>query len=96
MKLETTSNRVVVEIIDESKMTDTGIFIAKIVEERTSKARVLFTGPGRKSKYGNILPMSVAAGDVVLYTTGAGRKMTMGNQEILILTEDDIVGLVDE
>lgn len=88
------NDRVLVARAGESDRTAGGIFIPQTALERPLKGRVLAVGPGAKDKKGRTRPLDVKPGDEVLYGKFAGTEVTVDGQELLILKEEDILGVV--
>lgn len=86
-------DRVLVSIEGESDKTPGGLYIPATVSERPTRGRVLALGPGRRNKKGQVRPLDVQAGDVVLFNSYAGTPVTLQGTEYLILREEDVLGI---
>ena len=79
----------------ETKSPSGLLFIAFDLEKQ-SQAEVIAVGPGRVTKKGITIPVSVKPGDKVVYTKGAGTPLKIDGKSVLLLREGDILGTVDE
>lgn len=87
-------DRLIVSFVAPSEVTAGGIIIPGTVSEAPNKGKVLAVGPGRRSKKGKLRPVDVKVGDEVIFPQHAGSKMTVQNTEILILREEEILGII--
>ena len=96
MTLQPLSNRVVIEPIEESKTTKSGIVIPDTAEkEKPMKGKVLFTGPGKYSEKGSLIPMAVKAGDMVLFKKYGPDEIELEGKKLLVGDEDDILAIIN-
>ena len=85
-------NRVVVRPADaEEQMSAGGIYIPDTAKEKPQEGEVVAVGPGRLTDDGNRVPMELAVGDAVVYSKYAGTEYKEGDDEYLVLREDDIL-----
>ena len=85
-------NRVVVKPVEgEEQMTSGGIYIPDTAKEKPQEGEVVAVGPGRLTDDGNRVPMELAVGDLVVYSKYAGTEYKEGEDEYLVLREDDIL-----
>ena len=97
VNLKPLADRVIVEPIEEQEMTAGGIVLPETAKEKPQKGQVLAVGPGKRDDQGNIIPMDVAVGDVVLYAKYGGTEVKLGtDQKVLVLRESDILAIVEE
>jgi chaperonin GroES len=87
-------DRLIVRIDRAEEKTSGGIIIPGSAGERPNRGEVVAAGPGRRNKRGQLRPLDVKAGDRVLFPQYAGTKITMNQQEFLILSEDEVLGIV--
>lgn len=87
-------DRLVVEVQGESDKTAGGLFIPGTVTNRPSRGIVLSVGRGKRSKKGQLRPMDVKVGDSVVFAEFAGVKTTLNNKEVLLLSEEEVLGIV--
>ena len=86
-------DRVVVQQDDGEIRTSSGFFIPDSLVDKTTGV-VLAVGPGRTNEKGVLIPLTVSAGDRIVFTGGAGVRVRVEGLDLLILTEDDIVGVM--
>lgn len=85
-------NRVVVQPSDaEEQMSAGGIYIPDTAKEKPQEGKVVAVGPGRLTDDGSRVPMELAVGDTVVYSKYAGTEYKEGEDEYLVLREDDIL-----
>jgi chaperonin GroES len=95
MKLVPLEDRVVVEIIEQEQVTPTGIVLPDTAKEKPSKGRVVAVGPGKYSEKGELLPMPVKSGDLVVFAKYAGTELKLDGEEYLVLRGmTDIIGII--
>jgi len=81
----------------EAVKTKGGIILPDSAQEKPRQGEVISVGPGALDKNGNTLPMSVKVGQTVLYSSYSGTQVEAGSsdEEFLILSEDDILGIIE-
>jgi chaperonin GroES len=95
MKLVPLEDRVVVKIIEQEQVTPTGIVLPDTAKEKPSKGRVVAVGPGKYSEKGDLLPMPVKEGDLVVFAKYAGTELKLDGEEYLVLRGlTDIIGVI--
>jgi len=95
MKIRPLQDRVIVERIDEEEKTAGGIIIPDTAKEKPQEGKVIAVGKGKLSDDGKVIPLSVKAGDKILFTKYAGSEVKLNGNEYLIMREDDILGIVE-
>lgn len=96
MKFKPLRDRVLVKYSDESEKTAGGLYIPDSAKEKPQKGEIVSVGAGRITDDGKLQPMTVKAGDIVLFDKYSGSKVTMDNEEYLIIREEDILGIVEK
>ncbi|MCS7245641.1 MAG: co-chaperone GroES [candidate division WOR-3 bacterium] len=96
MKIKPLGDRIVVERIEEEEVKKGGIIIPDTAKEKPQRGRVLAVGPGRKTEDGKVIPVDVNVGDIVIFSKYAGTEVEMGDQKLLIMREDEILGIIEE
>lgn len=86
-------DRMVALEIETPNVTESGLILSP-EKESFVRAKVVAAGAGRISKKGKLRPLDVQVGDVILLTAYAGAKVTVENQEAIIIREDDVLGIV--
>jgi chaperonin GroES len=95
MKLVPLEDRVVVKLVEQEQVTATGIVLPDTAKEKPSKGRVLAVGPGKYSEKGDLLPMPVKEGDLVVFAKYAGTELKLDGEEYLVLRGlTDIIGVI--
>ncbi len=87
-------DRMIVAPEAQATMTAGGIIIPSSVNDRPVRGKVLATGRGRRNKKGQLRPLGVKVGDQVMYAEWSGTKIEVSGQEVLILREEDVLGIV--
>lgn len=96
MKIKPLADRVVIRRIEEEEVKRGGIIIPDTAKEKPQKGEVVAVGPGRLDEKGNRMPMEVKVGDKVLFSKYAGTEVKMGDEEYLVMREDDILCVIEE
>ena len=89
-------DRVVVKRVAEEEKTKGGIIIPDTAKEKPMQGEVLAVGPGARSDKGDLAPMSVEARDRVLFGKWSGTEVKLDGDELLIMKESDIMGVLEE
>jgi chaperonin GroES len=87
-------DRVVVKRIDEEEKTAGGIIIPDTAKEKPMQGEVVAAGPGKRNDNGDVSPLDVKAGDLVIFGKWSGTEVTIDGQELLIMNESDIMGVL--
>ena len=87
-------DRVVVKRIDAEEKTKGGIIIPDTAKEKTSQGEVIAVGPGGRDESGKIIAPDVRTGDRVLFGKWSGTEVTLDGEELLIMKESDIMGVI--
>jgi len=95
MKIRPLHDRVLVTRLEEEQISRGGIIIPDTAKEKPIRGRVVAVGNGKIAKNGDVRPLSVQAGDEVLYSKYAGTEIKLGGEEHLIMREDDILGVLE-
>ncbi len=95
MKLRPLHDRVVVRRIEEDQKSTGGIIIPDTAKEKPSQGEVLAVGPGTRGEHGEIVPLTVAVGDRILFGKFSGTDVKLDGEELVIMKESDIMGIVD-
>ena len=95
MKLRPLADRVIVKRIDSETKTASGIVIPDAAAEKPDQGEVLAVGNGKILDDGKVRPMAVKAGDKVLFGKYAGQTVKVDGEELLVMREEDIMGVVE-
>jgi chaperonin GroES len=94
VKVQPLADRVLVIRIEEEQLTKGGIIVPDTAKEKPQQGKIVAVGPGRVADDGKRIKMEVKKGDKVLFGKYAGTEISIGNEEYLILREDDILAIV--
>jgi chaperonin GroES len=95
MKFRPLHDRVVVRRIDEEGKTAGGIIIPDTAKEKPMQGEVLSVGPGGRNEKGDLVPMDVKVGDTILFGKWSGTEVKLDGEELLIMKESDIMGVIE-
>ena len=96
MNLRPLHDRVIVKRVDEKEQKSSGgIIIPDSAKEKPQQAEVVAVGPGKRNDEGKATPLDVKAGDKILIGKYAGNEIKIGDEELVILREDEILAVVE-
>lgn len=95
MRLEPLSDKVVIKRLEADDKTAGGIVLPDSAKEKPQQGRVLSVGDGKLLPDGERAPHQVSDGDRVLFTSYAGNQIIVDDEEVLIMSEDDILAVLD-
>jgi chaperonin GroES len=96
MKFRPLHDRVVLRRITPEEKSAGGIIIPDTVKEKPMEGEVVAVGPGARNEQGTVVPLGVAAGDRVLFGKWSGTEVKIDGEELLILKESDLLGIVQQ
>ena len=96
MKFRPLHDRVVVKRIDAEEKTAGGIIIPDTAKEKPSQGEIIAVGPGGRDEAGKLIPIDMKVGDRVLFGKWSGTEVKIDGEELLIMKESDIMGVLDE
>ena len=94
MNLRPLHDRLLIRPLDAEEKTAGGIIIPDTAKEKPMQGEIVATGPGKRNDNGDISPLDVKAGDVVIFGKWSGTEVTIDGQELLIMNESDIMGVL--
>jgi chaperonin GroES len=94
MKIRPLHDRVVVKRMEEERTSAGGIVIPDSAAEKPSKGKVIAVGNGKVNEAGEVRALDVKVGDEVLFGKFSGTEIKIDGQEVLIMREDDILGVI--
>ena len=94
MKLKPLGDRVIVKAIEEEEVTASGLVLPDTAKEKPQRGMVLAVGDGRWEE-GERVPLTVAEGDTVIYSKYGGTEVKVDGEDVLILSEHDILAKVE-
>jgi chaperonin GroES len=96
MQFRPLHDRVVVKRIDAEDKTAGGIIIPDTAKEKPSQGEVIAVGPGGRDEAGKLIPIDLKVGDHVLFGKWSGNEVKLDGQELLIVKESDIMGVLTD
>ena len=94
LNLKPLGDRVVVEPQEQESMTASGLVLPETSKERPQKGTVVAAGPGARGEDGQRVALDVMVGDTVLFATYAGTEFKVEDDELLVISEKDILAVV--
>ena len=88
-------DRVVVRPIDEEDKSPGGIIIPDTAKEKPMRGEIVAVGPGGRNEKGEIVPLDLKKGDVVLFGKWSGTEVKIGGEDVMIMKESDILGVIE-
>ena len=95
MKIRPLGEKILIKRVEAEGKTDSGIYLPESAKEKPQHAKVLAVGDGRLLDNGERAPFQVKKGDTVLIGKWGGTEVKIGEDEMLVLGEDEVLGIVD-
>ena len=95
MKFRPLHDRVLVRRVEQETKTTGGILIPDTAQEKPMEGEVIAAGPGARGDDGNVHPLDLKAGDRVLFGKWSGTEIRLDGEELMIMKESDVMGIVD-
>ncbi len=95
MKIKPLGDRILVKRIKEEERTKGGIIIPDTAKEKPQEGKVVAVGKGKYGDDGKLIPIEVKAGDKILFGKYSGSEFKHDGEDLLILREDDILGIIE-
>jgi chaperonin GroES len=96
VKFRPLQDRVLVRRIEQEEKTSGGIIIPETAKEKPMEGEIMAVGPGTRGDDGKLHPLDVKAGDRVLFGKWSGTEIKIDNEELVVMKESDIMGIVEE
>jgi chaperonin GroES len=96
MKIRPLQDRVIVKRIQEEEKTKGGIFIPDTAKEKPMEGKVVSVGKGKTADDGKLIKPDVKEGDRILFGKYSGTEVKIDGEELLIMREDDILGIIEK
>jgi chaperonin GroES len=96
MKIRPLQDRVIVKRLEEEQKTKGGIIIPDSAKEKPIEGKVIAVGKGKVADDGNLIKLDVKVGDKVLFSKYGGTEVKIDGEELLIMREDDILGVIEK
>ncbi len=88
-------DRILVKRVKEEERTKGGIIIPDTAKEKPQEGKVVAVGKGKYGDDGKLIPIEVKAGDKILFGKYSGSEFKLEGEDLLVLREDDILGIID-
>jgi chaperonin GroES len=95
MKLRPLHDRVVIRRVNAEEKTTGGIIIPDTAQEKPMEGKVVAVGPGTRNEQGQLVPLDVKEGDQILFGKWSGTEVKLDAEELLIMKESDIMGIIE-
>ena len=95
MKFRPLHDRVVVKRVEEEGKTKGGIIIPDTAKEKPMEGEIVAVGPGARDEKGTLLPLDVKKGDRILFGKWSGTEIKLDGEDLLIMKESDIMGIIE-
>ncbi len=95
MKIRPLHDRVIVRRLEEERKSAGGIVIPDTAKEKPIQGEIVAVGKGKLLENGEVRPLDVKAGDKVLFGKYSGTEVKVGNEELLVMREEDIMGVIE-
>ena len=89
-------DRVVVRRLDAEEKTAGGIIIPDTAKEKPQEGEIVAVGPGGRDEAGKLIPIDLKVGDTVLFGKWSGTEVKIDGQDLLIMKESDIMGVIEQ
>ena len=96
MKFKPLHDRVVIRRIEGEEKTKGGIIIPDTAQEKPQEGEVVAVGPGARDEAGKLIPIDLKAGDRVLFGKWSGTEVKIDGEDLLIMKESDIMGVIEQ
>ena len=94
IKIRPLHDKILVKRVDAEDMTASGIYLPESAKEKPQEARVMAVGDGKQLDNGDRAPFQVKRGDTILISKWGGTEINVEDEEMLIMTEDDVLGIM--
>jgi chaperonin GroES len=95
MKFRPLHDRVAIRRLEGDDKTKGGIIIPDTVKEKPQEGEIIAVGPGARDESGKLIPLDLKAGDLVLFGKWSGTEVKIGGEDLLIMKESDIMGVIE-
>jgi chaperonin GroES len=95
MKFRPLHDRVVIRRLEGEQKTKAGIIIPDTAQEKPQEGEVVAVGPGARDEAGKLIPIDLKAGDRVLFGKWSGTEVKIDGEELLIMKESDVMGVLE-
>ena len=96
MSVRPLEDRILVKPLEAETKTASGIFLPESAKEKPMQGKIVAVGPGKRNDSGELSPLDVKSGDTVIFGKWSGTEVTIDGQDLLIMNESDIMGILDK
>jgi len=96
MEIRPLHDRVIVRRVEEKKTTASGLIIPDSSTEKPSRGEVVAVGNGKVNSDGKVIPLDVKVGDTVMFGQYSGAEITVDEEKLLVMSEDEIVAVIED
>ena len=96
MKFRPLHDRVMIRRVDPEGKTTGGIIIPDTAQEKPMEGEIVAVGPGARNEKGTVVPLDVKAGDRILFGKWSGTEVKIDGEELLIMKESDVMGVIEQ
>jgi len=96
MEIRPLHDRVIVRRVEDKKTTASGLIIPDSSAEKPSRGEIVAAGKGKINAQGDLIPLDVKVGDTVMFGQYSGSEITVGEETLLVMSEDEIVAIIEE
>ena len=94
-KLRPLGDKILIKRVEAESKTKSGIVLPDAAKEKPKRGKVLAVGNGRRNDKGELVALGVKKGDEVIFTSYAGTEIKLDGEEVLIMSEDDVLAVVE-
>ena len=94
-KLRPLADKILVKRLEAESKTKSGIVLPDAAKEKPKRGKVVAVGNGRRTDKGEVIPLTVKKGDDVIFASYAGTELKIDGEEVLVLSEDDVLAVVE-
>lgn len=95
MKFRPLHDRVLLRRVEQEEKTAGGIIIPDTAKEKPMEGEIVAVGSGHRDENGKVTPLDVKAGDIVVFSKWAGTEVTIDGEEMLVMKESDLIGVLE-
>lgn len=93
--LKPLGNKIILEVTEKEQKTASGIILTDSAKEKSNEGKVVAVGPGKLMENGERAAMQVQVGDHIVYSQYGGTEVKLGEEKYLVLSEDDVLAIVE-
>jgi chaperonin GroES len=94
-KIKPLGDHLLIEPLERETKLPSGIVIPDTVKEKPQEGKVLAVGPGKKDENGNLIPLELKEGDIVMFKKWGGTEIKINGKDLLLVKEEDVLALVE-